>query len=87
MNQATATDDMVPRERFREEDLLACIPHLRAYARFLTGNRERADDLVQDALLRALTAAHQFEPGTNLKAWIFTILRNLFYNEIRKSRL
>src|SRR5260221_8338525 len=72
---------------FREADLLACIPHLRAYARFLTGNRERADDLVQDALLRALTAAHQFQPGTNLKAWIFTILRNLFYNEIRKNRL
>lgn len=72
---------------FLEADLLACIPHLRAYARFLTGNRERADDLVQDALLRALTAAHQFQPGTNLKAWIFTILRNLFYNEIRKNRL
>ena len=72
---------------FRQEDLLACIPHLRAYARFLTGNRERADDLVQDALVRALTAAHQFQAGTNLKAWIFTILRNLFYNEIRKNRL
>jgi len=72
---------------FRQEDLLACIPHLRAYARFLTGNRERADDLVQDALVRALTAAHQFQTGTNLKAWIFTILRNLFYNEIRKNRL
>jgi RNA polymerase sigma-70 factor (ECF subfamily) len=72
---------------FSEEDLLACIPHLRAYARFLTGNRERADDLVQDALVRALTASHQFQPGTNLKAWIFTILRNLFYNEIRKNRL
>ena len=72
---------------FRQEDLLACIPHLRAYARFLTGNRERADDLVQDALVRALTASHQFQAGTNLKAWIFTILRNLFYNEIRKNRL
>jgi len=72
---------------FRQEDLLACIPHLRAYARFLTGSRERADDLVQDALVRALTASHQFQAGTNLKAWIFTILRNLFYNEIRKNRL
>jgi len=72
---------------FRQEDLLACIPHLRAYARFLTGNRERADDLVQDALVRALTASHQFQAGTNLKAWVFTILRNLFYNEIRKNRL
>ncbi|MFO1061738.1 MAG: sigma-70 family RNA polymerase sigma factor [Dongiaceae bacterium] len=70
-----------------EADLIACIPHLRAFARFLTGNRERADDLVQDAVVRALTAAHQFQPGTNLKAWIFTILRNLYYNEIRKNRV
>jgi len=70
-----------------EADLVACIPHLRAFARFLTGNRERADDLVQDTIVRALTAAHQFQPGTNLKAWMFTILRNLHYNELRKNRV
>ena len=62
------------------------MPHLRAFARFLTGNRERADDLVQDTVVRALTAAHQFQQGTNLKAWMFTILRNLFRSEYRKRR-
>ncbi|MDD3445725.1 MAG: sigma-70 family RNA polymerase sigma factor [Zavarzinia sp.] len=68
-------------------EVIAVMPHLRAFARFLTGNRERADDLVQDAVVRALTAAHQFQPGTNFKAWMFTILRNLFYNEGRKARM
>jgi len=68
-----------------ESDLIAVVPHLRAFARFLTRERERADDLVQDTVVRALTAAHQFQPGTNLKAWMFTILRNLFYNELSKN--
>ena len=70
-----------------EEELLACVPHLRAFAWFLARNRERADDLVQDAIVRALGAAHRFQPGTNLKAWMFTILRNLHYNELRKNRV
>jgi RNA polymerase sigma-70 factor, ECF subfamily len=87
MNRTESMAESNDTASFRQEDLLACIPHLRAYARFLTGNRERADDLVQDALVRALTASHQFQAGTNLKAWVFTILRNLFYNEIRKNRL
>ena len=69
-----------------EVELLATIPHLRAYARFLTRDRERADDLVQDAVTRALGAAHQFNPGTNFKAWMFTIQRNIFFNEGRKRR-
>ena len=64
--------------------LLDSIPHLRAFARSLTRNRDRADDLVHDAAVRALAAAHQFTPGSNFKAWIFTILRNRHYNEIRK---
>ncbi|WP_233559985.1 sigma-70 family RNA polymerase sigma factor [Oleomonas cavernae] len=68
-------------------EVIAVMPHLRAFARFLTGHRERADDLVQDAVVRALTAAHQFQPGTNFKAWMFTILRNLFYNEGRKTKV
>lgn len=46
-----------------------------------------ADDLVQDTIVRAMTAAHQYRAGTNLKAWMFTILRNLHYNEVRKNRL
>jgi RNA polymerase sigma-70 factor, ECF subfamily len=66
--------------------LVECIPHLRAFARSLTRDRELADDLVHDAAVRALAAAHQFSPGTNFKAWIFTILRNLFYNEGRRDR-
>jgi len=70
-----------------EEDLLACVPHLRAFAWFLARNRERADDLVQDTIVRALGAAHRFQAGTNLRAWMFTILRNLHYNEVRKNRV
>jgi RNA polymerase sigma-70 factor (ECF subfamily) len=66
--------------------LVECIPHLRAFARSLTRDRELADDLVHDAAVRALAAAHQFCPGTNFKACIFTILRNLFYNEGRRDR-
>lgn len=67
-------------------DLVEIIPHLRAFARSLTRNREQADDLVHDAVVRALSAANQFRPGTNFKAWMFTILRNLYYNEGRKDR-
>ena len=70
-----------------EEDLLACVPHLRAFAWFLARNRERADDLVQDTIVRALGAAHRFQAGTNLKAWMFTILRNQHYNDVRKARV
>lgn len=66
--------------------LLETIPHLRAFARSLTHNRDFADDLVHDAVVRALTASAQFTPGTNFRAWMFTILRNLFYNEGKKWR-
>lgn len=61
------------------EDLTELLPQLRAYARSLTrGDMSLADDLVQDAVVNALRAEHQFTPGTNLKAWLFTILRNRF---------
>jgi RNA polymerase sigma-70 factor (ECF subfamily) len=66
--------------------LVDCIPHLRAVAISLTRNGDRADDLVHDAAVRALAATHQFTPGTNFKAWIFTILRNHHYNESRKEQ-
>jgi len=59
------------------------LPDLRAFARALSGNGHQADDLVQSAILRALGAAQQFTPGTNFRAWSFTILRNVFYNEWR----
>jgi RNA polymerase sigma-70 factor, ECF subfamily len=68
------------------EGLLAAVPGLRAFAISLSGQVDKADDLVQDTLLRALSNLHRFEPGTNLNAWLFTILRNLFHSEYRKRR-
>ncbi|SCY00337.1 sigma-70 family RNA polymerase sigma factor [Microvirga guangxiensis] len=76
---------MTPEPDLREA-LLAAVPGLRAFAISLSGQVDRADDLVQDTLLRALSNLHRFEPGTNLNAWLFTILRNLFHSEYRKRR-
>lgn len=69
-----------------KQALLAAVPSLRAFAISLTANVDRADDLVQDTLVRALSHMDSFEPGTNLNAWLFTILRNLFHSEYRKRR-
>jgi len=66
--------------------LFAALPHLRAFAISLTGNIDRADDLVQETLLRSLSHLDRFERGTNLQAWMFTILRNLFHSDYRKRR-
>ena len=66
--------------------MYAALPHLRAFAISLTGSLDRADDLVQETLLRALSNLDRFERGTNLQAWMFTILRNLFHSEYRKRR-
>jgi RNA polymerase sigma-70 factor, ECF subfamily len=66
--------------------ILAAVPKLRAFAISLSGNVDRADDLVQETLVRALANIHSFEPGTNMQAWLFTILRNLFRSEYRKRR-
>ena len=66
--------------------LVELIPRLRRYARALVGDRATADDLVQETLLRALANINSFEPGTNMSAWLFTILRNLFRSEYRKRR-
>lgn len=71
-------------EEFRQE-LTALIPHLRAFARSLCGNATLADDVAQDALLKAWNARLKYTPGTNLKAWTFTILRNQFYSIKRRS--
>jgi RNA polymerase sigma-70 factor (ECF subfamily) len=68
------------------QEVLAAIPGLRAFAISLCGNVDRADDLVQEALLRALANIHSFQPGTNMSAWLFTILRNHFRSEYRKRR-
>lgn len=64
-----------------EDELLLLIPKLRGYARQLVRDRHDADDLVQDVVVRALGAKERFELGTNMRAWLFTILRNRFYNK------
>ena len=65
-------------------DLLAAIPSLRAFAVSLSQNADKADDLVQETLVKAWDKHESFQPGTNLKAWLFTILRNEFYSQMRK---
>src|SRR5215831_16537035 len=66
--------------------LLGAVPSLRAFAISLCGNVDRADDLVQETLVRALANIDSFQPGTNMSAWLFTILRNHFRSEYRKRR-
>lgn len=69
----------------REEIVLHLKP-MRAFALSLTRNMARADDLVQDTVVKAWTNIDKFQPGTNMRAWLFTILRNTFYSERRKAR-
>ena len=66
--------------------VLGAVPSLRAFAISLCGNVDRADDLVQETLLRAIANINSFQPGTNMSAWLFTILRNHFRSEYRKRR-
>jgi RNA polymerase sigma-70 factor, ECF subfamily len=68
------------------DSFLEAIPHLRAFAISLTGNGDQADDLVQEAIVRGLSNLDKFEAGTNLQAWLFTILRNQFYTLKRRKR-
>src|SRR5437016_14646712 len=68
------------------EVMLAAVPSQRAFAISLSGNVDRADDLVQETLLRAIANINSFHPGTNMSAWLITILRNLFRSEYRKRR-
>ena len=66
--------------------VLGAVPSLRAFAISLCGNVDRADDLVQETMMRALANIDSFQPGTNMSAWLFTILRNHFRSEYRKRR-
>jgi RNA polymerase sigma-70 factor, ECF subfamily len=77
---------MAPPDKSVRAAMLAAVPSLRAFAISLCGNVDRADDLVQEALLRAWRNLDSFEPGTNISAWLFTILRNVFRSEYRKRR-
>ncbi|WP_153484073.1 sigma-70 family RNA polymerase sigma factor [Segnochrobactrum spirostomi] len=67
-------------------ELIAAIPNLRAFAVSLCGQSTLADDLVQETLVKAWANLASFTVGTNLKAWLFTILRNVYYSELRKRR-
>ena len=71
-------------EAFKRE-LVGLIPHLRAFARTLAGDPAAADDLAQDAMMKAWDARASFQMGTNMKAWTFMILRNQFYSEKRRA--
>ncbi|MBA4012327.1 MAG: RNA polymerase subunit sigma [Phenylobacterium sp.] len=67
-------------------EVVAMIPALRAFAWSLSHNGSDADDLVQDTLIKAWSNRDKFEPGTNLRAWLFTILRNTYYTQVIRRR-
>ena len=69
-----------------KDELLATVPALRAFAISLSGMPDRADDLVQETLMKAWANMASYIPGTNLRAWLFTILRNIFYSQYRKRK-
>lgn len=66
--------------------LAQVIPHLRAFGRSLSGSRDLADDLVQETLMKAWAARQRFQAGTNMRAWTFIILRNLYLSQMRRAR-
>ena len=81
--QATGADAR-SEEKFKA-DLIALIPHMRAFARTMTGHPAQADDLAQEALAKAWQCRDSFTMGTNMKAWAFMILRNQFYSDMRRA--
>src|SRR5215467_7220506 len=76
----------MPMDESVRKAVLGAVPSLRAFAISLCGNVDRADDLVQETLLRALTNIDSFQPGTNLRGWLTTILRNQYLTEFRRRR-
>ena len=82
---ARAVPDFDEFDQFKAQ-LRDIIPSLRSFARGLCSDRELADDLAQDALAKAWASRNSFVPGTNFRAWIFTILRNQFYSSLRRDR-
>ena len=70
----------------RDRDFIQHIPRLRRYARALTGDRARADDLVQDTCERALAKFHLWQPDSDMRAWLFTIMHNVYVNQVRANR-
>ena len=86
VSDTTISQKSLWERRAFEKQLMNIIPDLRAFARFLAGNVTEADDLVQDTIVRALKAYDHFDLNTNIKAWTFTILRNIRINSYRKRR-
>lgn len=84
MSAETAPEPHPQADEFKDQ-MVALIPSLRAFARGLCRNREMADDLAQEAMMRAWAARDSFTPGTNFRAWMFMIVRNQFYSAIRKN--
>lgn len=82
-NRPAAPAPVAETPNFKRE-LLATLPSLRAFAVSLSGRHDKADDLVQDTVMKAWAKQESFELGTNIKAWLFTILRNEFYSQMRK---
>ncbi|MFP1630296.1 RNA polymerase sigma factor [Zhengella sp. ZM62] len=78
-DRTSAADD-----RAFKRSMLAALPNLRAFAVSLTGKHDKADDLVQETIMKAWSKQHLFQPGSNMNAWLFTILRNEFYSQMRK---
>lgn len=69
-----------------KDELVTCIPSLQRYASKLTRGGPASDDLVQDCLARALSRSHRFEPGTNMQAWLTTMLKNLHFNNLQREK-
>ena len=78
------TDAPSADDRAFKRSMLAALPNLRAFAVSLTGKHDKADDLVQETIMKAWSKQHLFQPGSNMNAWLFTILRNEFYSQMRK---
>src|SRR5262249_22360853 len=69
------------------DSIVELIPRLRRYARALAGDRSAADDLVQDTLERAWAKFHLYRRGTDLRAWLFTVMHNVYVNQLRSAKL
>ena len=82
----TASDAAIPNAPDPRKEIVEHLPAMRAFAVSLTRNASLADDMVQDALVKAWSNLDKFKPGTNMRAWLFTILRNTYYSNRRKAK-
>ncbi|MEO5937928.1 MAG: sigma-70 family RNA polymerase sigma factor [Sphingomonas sp.] len=85
-NEGKAIEHVALSDSEFKEQLGQVIPHLRAFGRSLSGSRDLADDLVQETLMKAWAARQRFQAGTNMRAWTFIILRNLYLSQMRRAR-